>query len=475
MLENTNHYKQNSPSILPVAGVIDNKKFFIKTLGCQMNEYDSTMIGRILEQKGYTATKTIEEAWLLILNTCSVRKSAEDKAFSYLGLLNQIKKKNPEVIIIVVGCMAQRLEKTLMSKFPCVDIILGTQNLSNLSSIVTNFISSKQKTVLTKPVFSSNTTIVPKLNKEEKILKSFVTIMRGCSNFCSYCIVPYVRGEEKSKPLERIIGEIKDLAGQGCKEVTLLGQNVNSYYDARSILGGVDYNFVRLLERINEINGIERIRFTTSHPKDMNKEIIFAVKNLSKLCEHIHLPVQHGSNKILQKMKRGYTREEYIKLAQKIRKEIPQVSISTDIMVGYPQETEEDFNEILSLVKEISFDAAYTFKYSPRPGTQADNEEDNVCREEKESRLARLMELCRQQCKEQNQKMIGKTEEVLIERKDKHNPNKMVGRTRNNKVVIFEAEKELIGDFVDVEINDAHIFSLMGKIKNKKQSIVDSP
>ena len=174
-------------------------------------------------------------------------------------------------------------------------------------------------------------------------------------------------------------------------------------------------------------------------------------------------------------MKRGYTREEYIKLAQKIRKEIPQVSISTDIMVGYPQETEEDFNEILSLVKEISFDAAYTFKYSPRPGTQADNEEDNVCREEKESRLARLMELCRQQCKEQNQKMIGKTEEVLIERKDKHNPNKMVGRTRNNKVVIFEAEKELIGDFVDVEINDAHIFSLMGKIKNKKQSIVDSP
>ena len=467
MLEKTTHHQQNTPVILPVAGVIDNKKFFIKTFGCQMNQYDSTMIERILEQKGYTTTKAIEEAWFIVLNTCSVRKSAEDKAFSYLGLLNQIKKKNREVIIIVVGCMAQRLGKSLISRFPCVDIILGTQNLSNLSEILTNFISSKQKTVLTKPIFSSNTMVVPKLKEGDRKLKAFVTIMRGCSNFCAYCIVPYVRGKEKSKPLELIAREIKDLANQGCKEVTLLGQNVNSYYDARSVLGGVDYNFVRLLEKINEINGIERIRFTTSHPKDMNKEIIFAVKNLSKLCEHIHLPVQHGSNKILKKMKRGYTREEYIKIAQKIRKEIPRVSISTDMMVGYPQETEEDFNETLSLIKEISFDAAYTFKYSPRPETESANEEDSVCREEKESRLARLMELCKQQGKEQNQKMIGKIEEVLVEREDKHNPNKVVGRTRNNKVVIFEAGKELIGDFVEVQINDAHIFSLGGKIKEK--------
>ena len=444
-------------------------KVYIKTFGCQMNEYDSTMIKGMLYHKGYIPTENIEEAQLIILNTCSVRESAESKALSHIGLLKKIKTKNPEVIIIVAGCMAQRMEVNLQERFPYIDIVLGTQNLFNLPSIFEEFIRSRQKIVATKTLNSSKGQVSPaRLGVGEIKLKAFVTIMRGCSNFCSYCIVPYVRGKERSKPIEMVISEVEDSAQQGCKEITLLGQNVNSYFDAHYAKDGVDYNFARLLGKINEIEGIERIRFTTSHPKDMIEETILKIKDLSNVCEHIHLPVQQGSNKILQKMNRGYTREEYIKLTQKIRKIIPRVSITTDIMVGYPQETEEDFEDTLNLVKEVCFDAAYTFKYSPRPGTKAACEEDNVCRDEKERRLAELIDLCRKLSIKQNQKSVGKMEEVLVERENKNDPSKVYGRTRSNKIVVFKGKKELIGSLIKVKITEAYTFSLLGEVPRVK-------
>ena len=367
---------------------MDKKLFCISTYGCQMNEEDSEKLSGMLKSQGYERTENKEEASIIIFNTCCVRENAENKVFGNLGQLKQLKKKNPNLVIAICGCMMQQvgMADKVLKTFPYVDIIFGTHNAHKFPEYLHRVL---QEGVQVKEILNKEEGIVEGLPIDRKSdVKAFVTIMYGCNNFCTYCIVPYVRGRERSRKSEDIIKEIEELVSQGYKEITLLGQNVNSYGKGLE----EDIDFAGLLRKVNEVKGLERVRFMTSHPKDLSDDVIMAIKECDKLCEQVHLPVQSGSSRILKEMNRHYDREYYLDLVKKIKSEIPDVTLTTDIIIGFPGETEEDFLDTLSLCEEVGYDSAFTFIYSRRNHTPADKMENQIPDDIKHDRFNRLVE-----------------------------------------------------------------------------------
>lgn len=439
---------------------IEGKKhFYLETWGCQMNEEDSEKLSGMLKKLGYARTNNKHNADLIIFNTCCVRENAELKVYGNLGALKKLKENNSELVIAVCGCMMQQkdMAESILKKFPFVDIIFGTHNAYKFPEYL-NRVKQEGKSVI--EIQDKEEGIVEGIPVDrESDVKAFVTIMYGCNNFCTYCIVPYVRGRERSRKPEDIEKEISELVASGYKEIILLGQNVNSY--------GKDLEprltFAELLRRINNIEGLERVRFMTSHPKDLTQDVIDAIAECDKLCEYIHLPVQSGSSRILKKMNRSYTKEQYLELMDRIKKTIPDVAISTDIIVGFPGETEEDFEETLDLARKVQYDSAFTFIYSKRKGTPADEMEDQIPDDIKHDRFNRLIEVINESSANKNKEYQGRIVEVLVEGLSKNDEEKLMGRTRTGKLVNFAGEKDSIGKLVNVKITKANSFSLVGE------------
>lgn len=442
--------------------LLNGKKYNIITFGCQMNEHDSETIAGMLQEKGCVETMSRDDSDITIINTCSVRENADKRFFGTLGQLKKLKEKNPEYVACVCGCMMQQqhIIDTIKSKYPWVDIIFGTHNIHRFPELLEKVYSEKKKIAET---FEDSDQIVEGLPAKRLYKhKSFVNIMYGCNNFCTYCIVPYTRGREKSRKPEDIVREITGLVADGVKEVTLLGQNVNSYRGAGE--NGSECDFADLIYMINDIEGLERIRFMTSHPKDLSDKLIQAFVDCDKLCNYIHLPVQAGSDRVLRRMNRKYTREKYLEVVERLRKAVPDIAISTDIIVGFPGETEEDFEETLSLVRSVKYDSAFTFLYSVRQGTPAAEYEDQIPEEVKHQRFDRLVDAVNSDSAEKNAAYKGRIERVLVEGVSKKNENTLTGRTEGFKLVDFEGGRELIGQMVNVEITEGKTFSLTGKI-----------
>ena len=415
----------------------------------------------MLKSMGYEKTENRDEASIIIFNTCCVRENAENRVYGNLGELKKVKKKNPNLVIGICGCMMQQegMADKILKTFPYVDIIFGTHNAYKFPEYLNRV---KTEGVQVKEILDKETKIVEGIPIDrESSIKAFVTIMYGCNNFCTYCVVPYVRGRERSRKSEDILNEIKDLVSKGYKEVTLLGQNVNSYGKGLE----EDINFAKLLRKINEIEGLERIRFMSSHPKDLTEEVIMAVKECDKVCEQIHLPVQSGSDTILKVMNRHYTKEKYLSLINKIKEEIPECSITTDIIVGFPGESEEDIQDTIDLVKEVKYDSAFTFIYSRRNHTPADKMENQIPEDIKHERFNRLVEAVNENVIKGNKFYEGKTVEVLVEGTSKNDETKLMGRTRNGRLVNFSGDTSLIGKLINVKIYRAQPFSLLGEIE----------
>lgn len=435
-------------------------KYIIETFGCQMNENDSERLSGMLSEMGYSESFKRAESDLVIFNTCCVRENAEQKVYGHLGALKKIKEKNPEMVIAICGCMMQQPEvvEHIKKVYKHVDIVFGTHNLYKFPELLNTAIDTKATVI---DVWDSTGSIAENMPITRKdSLKAWVTVMYGCNNFCSYCIVPYVRGRERSRGIEEIKNEVQKLAQEGCKEITLLGQNVNSY--GKELAG--EYTFAGLLRELNTIEGIERIRFMTSHPKDLSDELIYAIRDCEKVCEHLHLPVQAGSTTILDDMNRRYTKEQYLELVERVKTHIPGIALSTDIIVGFPGETEEDFAETLDVVAKARFDMAYTFLYSKRTGTPAATKEEQVSEETKKERFDRLLALQNTISREINDELLGKEVEVLVEGLSKSSKTTYTGRTRENKIVNFKGSPELIGKLVTVKIDTIQTWSLLGKI-----------
>ncbi|MFY9520066.1 MAG: tRNA (N6-isopentenyl adenosine(37)-C2)-methylthiotransferase MiaB [Caldicoprobacterales bacterium] len=435
-------------------------KYHIITYGCQMNVHDSEKLAGMLSEIGYTETSSQHDADLVLFNTCCVRENAELKVYGNVGALKAYKQANPNMIIGVCGCMMQQEEiaKFIVDRFPFVDLVFGTHNLHRFPQLILQALDSSHTII---EVLDEEGTIVEHIpTKRDKGVSAWTTIMYGCNNFCSYCIVPYVRGRERSRDPEEIVNEITKLGNQGYKEITLLGQNVNSY--GKDMGGG--YLFHDLLSDINKINSIERIRFMTSHPKDLSKELIRTMANSEKVCEHLHLPIQAGNNRILKAMNRKYTREEYIGLVESVREAMPDIALTTDIIVGFPGESSQEFEDTLDIIKRLKFDSAYTFIYSPRKGTPAVNIEDKISIEEKKERLAKLIEIQSKISRMKNDAYIGKVKEVLVEGRSKTTDKVLTGRTRENKIVNFLADEKVIGQLIRVKITKARSWSLEGEV-----------
>ena len=432
--------------------------YFIETYGCQMNERDAEVIAGFLHEKGYTETEKLDKADLVVFNTCAVRQKAEEKIYGKLGMLKKYKNQNPHLVIVVTGCMTQQKEvsEKIKKRYPYVDLILGTFNLSRFQSLLDEALASRE-TVM--DIWDREGPIVEGLPAYRKNkIKAWVNIIYGCNNFCSYCIVPDVRGRERSRAVADILKEIKDLAAQGFKEITLLGQNVNSY--GKDLPGTP--TFAHLLTLLEDVKGIKRIRYMTSHPRDFSDELIAVIQKSKKVCRHFHLPVQSGSNAVLKVMRRGYDREHYIELITKIRRAMPDSSITTDLIVGFPGEEEDNFLQTLQLVEEINFDAAYMFMYSPRQGTAAAAFPSQVSHEEKKERLQRLIKKQNLISRQVNDKLLGKRVEVLVEGKSKDNNNQLMGRTSTNKIVHFPGNIDLAGQIIELEITGTQTWSLTG-------------
>lgn len=451
------HYPEAVPSELRTLG--EHKYYHIQTYGCQMNEHDTEVIMGLLEQMGYRYIGERNKADIILLNTCAIRENAEDKVFGELGHLKALKLEKPSLILGVCGCMSQEesVVNRILQKHPFVDLIFGTHNIHRLPHLLQEAYYSKEMVV---EVWSKEGDIIENLPKKREGMKAWVNIMYGCDKFCTYCIVPFTRGKERSRLPQDVLAEVRDLARQGFQEITLLGQNVNSY---GKDFEEIEYTFGDLMADIQKID-IPRIRFTTSHPRDFDDHLISVLANRGNMMEHIHLPVQSGSNEVLRKMNRKYTREMYLELVRKIRIAIPDVILSTDIIVGFPEETEEEFAETLALVEEVGFDMAYTFIYSPREGTPAATKEDNVSMHEKKQRLYKLNELLNASFLESNKRMIGQVVEVLVEGESKNNDQILAGRTRTNKLVHFAGAKHWIGKIVEVKITDAQTFYIKGDL-----------
>ena len=417
----------------------------ILTMGCQLNENDSEKLCGMIEQMGYLKIDEAKQANLAVMNTCCVRENAEDKLFGKLGELKKSKEQNG-TIIAIGGCMMQEkhIQEKLRKSYPYFDVVFGTHTLHRFPEDLYNAIKEKKRI---EDVIDIDGEVYEGLPiKRNDNLKASVTIMYGCNNFCSYCIVPYVRGRERSRNPENILEEIRELAKQGYKEITLLGQNVNSYN------GGDNYKFADLLRDANKIEGIERIRFVSPHPKDFTDDVIKAIKECEKVCKIIHLPLQAGNTRVLKEMNRKYTKEQYLELAQKIKREIPEIVFSTDIIVGFPGETDEEFEDTLDVVRKLKYEQVYMFIYSRRVGTPGDKMENQVSDEIKHKRFDKLKALVEKQTDENNDKYVGTVQKVLVEGTSKNNEEKLTGRTESNKVVIFEGNKELIGTIIEVKI-----------------------
>ena len=435
------------------------KKAIVITHGCQMNEHDSEKIEWLLEKMGYDLVKDIKDADLVIVNTCSVRHSAEDKVYGQLGNLKNLKSKKKNIKVAVCGCMMQREESRnyVIEKFPNVDIIFGTNNIWKLPELLSMSYNGKKLAIDIEenPVNFDDTLGANRLYS----FKSYVNIMYGCNNFCSYCIVPYTRGRETSRRPVEIIREIENLTKKGTKEVTLLGQNVNSYGKTFED----EFSFADLLEQINDIDGVERIRFMTSHPKDISDELIYSFNNLDKLCNFLHLPVQAGSSRVLKMMNRKYTKEDYLKKIDKIKSINPDIALSTDIMVGFPGESEEDFLDTLDLAKKVEYDTAFTFIYSVRENTPAAKRDDQVPDKVKHERFERLLDVLYPIQEKKNRKFIGKNVDVLVEDFTKKDSTNVSGRTDEFKLINFKGNKSDIGKILKVKVKDANSFSLVGE------------
>ncbi|NLJ74850.1 MAG: tRNA (N6-isopentenyl adenosine(37)-C2)-methylthiotransferase MiaB [Firmicutes bacterium] len=437
------------------------KQYYLKTMGCQMNEHDSEVIAGLLLSLGYEPTDSVDEADLILYNTCCVRENPERKVYGHIASYRRLKELKPDLIIGICGCMTQQKNelKQIMKRLPHVDLIFGTHNIHRLPELLDRVQSGERIVeVWDEAPYTEGQDYRDSLPKERQSrLKAFVNVIYGCTNFCSYCIVPYTRGREHSRLPENILSEVRSLAEAGYKEITLLGQNVNAYGKDLSI----DTNFSTLLAELNTIEGLERIRFTTSHPRDMGDDLIAALADLDKVCEHLHLPVQAGSNDLLRRMNRGYTREYYLDLVDRIRKSVPHISLTTDLIVGFPGETDEDFAQTLSLVEEVGFDSAFTFIYSPREGTPAAKMENQIPEEIKKERIYQLIELQNKISAEHMDKLVGRTLEVLVEGESEDG---VVGRTRTNRQVYFPGSPDLIGQLTQVQVLEASTWTLKGEM-----------
>ena len=438
--------------------VFKGKKYFIKTYGCQMNVHDSEEIKKILENLGYTEIEDYEQADLIILNTCAIRENAHDKVFGFLGRCKHLKKTNKDLIIGLCGCMAQEenVVKEIREKHKYIDIVFGTHNMNELPDMLMNFYGKQSINVYSK---EGDVIEFGNLYKRDSKITAWVNIMYGCDKFCTYCIVPYTRGKQRSRKSEDILKEVKELKEQGYKEITLLGQNVNAY--GKDLDGEIEFS--KLLEKVSDI-GIERIRFVTSHPWDFTDKMIDVIASRENIMPYIHLPLQSGSNKILKLMGRRYTKEEYLELFNKIRNKVKNASITTDIIVAFPGETEEDFNDTLDVVNTCKYDGAFTFIYSPRENTPAAKMKNDLTEEEKEDRLHRLNELVNKYSKESNERMLNTIQKVLVTGVSEKDSNKVCGYTENMKLVNVAAPMDTIGQIINVKITDAKSFSLDGEI-----------
>lgn len=443
-----------------VKEIIKNKSYYIMTMGCSLNENDSEKIAGMLEKMGYQRTQQMEEADFIVFNTCCVRENAEDKLYGKLGEAKKVKEKR-QAIIAISGCMMQEkhvIEK-LNKSYPFVDLIIGTHTLHKLPEDLYYLLVQKKSIQDIQHIDGEIYEGVP--IKRKSSTKALVTIMYGCNNFCTYCIVPYVRGRERSRKPSSILAEIKELAKDGYKEVTLLGQNVNSYQGDGE--NGI-YNFADLLRSIQEIDGIEVIHFISPHPKDFTDEVIQAIHDCPKVSRILHLPLQSGSSRVLKLMNRKYTKEQYLQLVKKIRAKIPDIVFSTDIIVGFPNETEEDFEDTLDVVKQVNFEQVFMFLYSKRVGTPAAEMENQIPDQVKHERFNRLKKLVEDQMAQNNQKYLHTKQRILVEGISKNNPDMLTGRTKTNKVVIFEGDKDCIGNMVTVEIVSEHMWYLKGEM-----------
>ncbi|MEG0843574.1 MAG: tRNA (N6-isopentenyl adenosine(37)-C2)-methylthiotransferase MiaB [Romboutsia sp.] len=437
-------------------------RYLIQTFGCQMNKHDSEKLCAMLDDMGYEKGLTAGECDLIIYNTCAVRENAELKVYGNLGQLKSQKRKNPDLKIAVCGCMMQQphVVKELKSKYRHVDLVFGTHNLYKFPELLVNSMDSTKMLV---DVWDVDGEVIEGLRSTRKFeLKAFVNIMYGCNNFCTYCIVPYTRGRERSRTPEDIINEIKELALNGTKEITLLGQNVDSYGKTLD----EKITFAELLRIVNDIEGIERVRFMTSHPKDISDEVIYAMRDCDKVCEFLHLPVQCGSTTLLKRMNRHYTKDYYLELIEKAKKEVPNIAFSTDLMIGFPGETEDDLLDTIDVVEKVRYGSAFTFIYSKRKGTPAAEMQNQIPDDVKHERFNRVLSKVNEISSEINKSYVGKIVEVLVEGMSKTDETKFTGRTRQNKLVNFTSEEsELIGKLVHVEVISANTFSLNGVLK----------
>ena len=423
-----------------------------------MNVSDTELVETLLKEQGNYAVKTPDEADILFVNTCSIREHAEDKVHSLLGRYNLLKRKNPAMIIGVLGCMAQSMKHDILENKPYVDIVLGPDSYRRLPEILNRHEFDHKSAVDT--ILSKHEVYDDLFPSRKEGVNAWVTIMRGCDKFCTFCIVPFTRGRERSRSIEGITEEVKNAVSQGYSEITLLGQNVNSY----------DYEtakFPELLDAVAKVEGVRRIRYTSPHPQDINQELLEVMHKHHNICNYIHLPLQSGSNRILKRMNRTYTREHFIDLSRKIRSTLPGVGISTDIIVGFPGETEEDFNDTINLMNDVKFDSAYTFKYSPRKGTKATEYDDHIDENIKQDRLAQVIVLQKSHTIIRNKKYEGNIEDVLIEKTSKRNEDKWAGRTDSNKWVVFDKSNYRVNDIVPVLITKSKNITLYGEISKK--------
>ncbi|MCX8086095.1 MAG: tRNA (N6-isopentenyl adenosine(37)-C2)-methylthiotransferase MiaB [Rhodocyclaceae bacterium] len=440
-------------------------KVFIRTFGCQMNEYDSDKMLDLLGKEGFERTEEVESADLILFNTCSVREKPQEKVFHDLGRVRKLKEGRPDLLIGVGGCVASQEGEAIIKRAPYVDLVFGPQTLHRLPELI------RARRTTGKPQVDVSFPEIEKFDRlpqarSEAGAAAFVSVMEGCSKFCTYCIVPYTRGDEVSRPFEDVMNEVRTLIQQGVREITLLGQNVNAYRGVTAEGDEVDLAF--LLEAVAALPEIERIRFTTSHPCEMNERLIDCFRTIPKLAPHLHLPVQSGSDRVLAAMKRGYTVLEYKSVVRKLKAARPELSLSTDFIVGFPGETDEDFEKTMRLIDEIGFDASFSFIFSPRPGTPAAEMSDPTPAEVKTARLQRLQKRIDELAFAVSQAMVGRIERVLVEGRAKKDAEELAGRTANNRVVNFKGSARLIGRFIDVRITAALPHSLRGEVVTRE-------
>jgi tRNA-2-methylthio-N6-dimethylallyladenosine synthase len=447
------------------------KKLYIRTFGCQMNEYDSAKMADVLgAAQGLIPTDDPDQADVILFNTCSVREKAQEKVFSDLGRVKHLKKTRPDLVIGVGGCVASQEGAAIVQRAPYVDVVFGPQTLHRLPALI------ERRRATGKPQVDIS---FPEIEKFDHLpparvegVSAFVSIMEGCSKYCSFCVVPYTRGEEVSRPLDDVLTEVADLADQGVREINLLGQNVNAF---RGRSGGSDVaDFALLLEHVAEIPGIDRIRYTTSHPKEFTQRLVDVYGRVPQLVDHVHLPVQAGSDRVLAAMKRGYTVLEYKSIIRRLRAARPNISISSDFIVGFPGETEADFEKTMALIEEIGFDASFSFVYSRRPGTPAADLHDDTSEDVKLARLQRLQAAVNRRAAEISASMVGSRQRILVEGPSKRDPQELSGRTENNRIVNFAAPAALVGQMIEVEITQAFPHSLRGRFGSEVRATVQA-